>query len=515
MSTKIVTGNAGGGSGGIASVPDELIFPDAITRDDYFSTNPSKLKKDIYVTVGGTLQKYDGDQFINVSAIIRGEPGADAPGLLIQYSATGNSGWTTNLNLAIHKYWRWSTDGGLSWSADFVKFSGEGGSGVPEPYSMIVGSNGKLQLYKDGELIQEQDETGAWIATSVSTGTGSLHLGDLHSVGSGGENVIFLNTDSTIAWYPGWGGVSVDGTQALDISARIHGELSFAEPIGEPLTSGSVPYVDNFEASSDVVFFYGEVIPAETFSGRLRWIANKSTGKEVAAFYFDAVLVEGQRAIVPFKYPLWVKSGQSFSIEITKDNGDLLQVRGGSLQPTKPYRKTYYRTFTDYNVFHQGNVADLSSELSSLAGNDRISANAIKDFPIADASNIGMVKIGATMTVNGEGEINSAISPTSIKIVSDEAARLLIPGSSGAILAIQQDNGFTYGIEANQDTSVVGNWKQIGVVATSVVSFNGRSGAVVPETGDYNQKQIKTIHDDTGAEGWFGIDNTGIYWETP
>ncbi len=298
-----------GSSGGTIDVPDSLRFADTIVRDDYFATNPSKLKTNVYVTVAGQLQRYNGDFFEDTSVVIKGDSGEDAPKMAIQYSATGNSGWQNTVNLSIHKYWRWSTDGGSTWSPDFVKFSGDGGSGVPEPYSMIIGTNERLQLYKDGSLIQEQDETGSWI------------LGN--------------------------------------------------------------------------------------------------------------------------------------------------------------------------EAFHSGNAAAQATSLNSLTGNERLLASAIRDFPLMSETVLGMAKLGATMSINGDGELDTAISPTGIKIVADEAARLLIPASGGAILAIQQDNGFTYGIEAGEDTSVTGNWRQIGTVATDVVSFNGRNGAVVPTDEDYTLDLIK------------------------
>jgi len=47
----------------------------------------------------------------------------------------------------------------------------------------------------------------------------------------------------------------------------------------------------------------------------------------------------------------------------------------------------------------------------------------------------------------------------------------------------------------------------------SVEDATPRTGTIVPATGDYTQAQIHTIHDDTAVTGFFGIDNTGIYWD--
>jgi len=503
-----------GGGGSSLSVPNDFIFASNVARDDYFAVNPSKLRSDIYVSVAGQLQKYVSDTFVDVSAVIKGSSGSNAPDMLIQYSANGSSGWSNTLNAALHKYWRWSTDNGVTWSPNYIKFSGDGATGgVPEPYSMSVSAGGKLQLFKDGELIQEQDETGAWIKYAVTTGTGSLHLGDLHSVGSAGENVIFKNEDSTLAWHPCWGAISADGATVIEQSARVHsGTLGAVEPVGA-IGAGIVDYDSAFSVSGNVVFLYLDVMAGETYSGKCYLtVVNAVTGKTICEFLFNANTTAGNEFRVPFKYPLWMVDGQQFTTKITKEDGGFLQVRANSAG-NEPWRRATFRTFTDETVFHTANAALQAQALNALTGADRLSANAIRDFPVMSSTVLGLAKLGTTMSINGDGELNTAVSPTGIKIVADQAARLSIPTSGGAIIAIQQDNGFTYGIEANQDTSVVGNWKQIGVVATNVVSFNGRNGAVVPATGDYNQKQIKTVHDDTAVEGFFGIDNNGIYWD--
>jgi len=377
---------------------------------------------------------------------------------------------------------------------------------------MVVGNNGKLQLFKDGALIQEQDETGAWIATSVTTGTGSVHLGDLHSIGRGGENVVFVNTDSNIAWFPAWSGLSTDATQSIPMTARTHIDSINTEPLGSVATTGSIDFSDTITSPHNLALYFVNIVPAETFSGRLRWVATKSTGKELSAIYFDADFVADQLETVPFKYPLWLVEGQVFTGELLKDDGTYLKVRPCATDAGRPWRALEFSMYWDNVVFHEGNAILQAQSLNSLMGADQLSANAIRNFPVMSSTKLGMAKLGATMSITGNGELNTSVSPTGIKIVADESARLAIPMSGGAILAIQQDNGFTYGIEANEDTSVALNWSRIGTVATNVVSYNGRNGAVLPTTGDYTQDQIKTVHDDTLVEGWLGVDNGGVYW---
>ena len=249
--------------------------------------------------------------------------------------------------------------------------SGGGGKGsaLPTPYKFKKdNTTGKLQLLKDGKTIQEQDETGAWVAMGVSTGTGSIHIGDLHSNGSGGENVVWVNEDSAIAYFPAWAGVARNGSSAFSATMRDHGALTSADPNGAVVNSSSVNYNATFTSPADVAFFYIEIVPAETYTGRVMWKADKNTGKEVAAFYLDITATTGTRLTIPFKYPLWAKSGQTFTVSITKDDGTYLKVRGGTTAPSQPYRRIFTRTFVD-NPVAIANYGDTKSSFKTTDHN--------------------------------------------------------------------------------------------------------------------------------------------------
>ena len=507
----------GNGNGSSLAVRNDLIFSNVNDRDDFFATSPSRLTDDLNVVVNGGLQKYTDGSWVDITPIIQGGKGADAPELSIHYSANGLNGWSATLNPILHKFWRWSTDNGTTWMPVppvTARFSAStAGGGVPDPFDYFVSAQGKLQLRKYGQVIAENDENGGYITKSITTGTGSLHLGDLHSIGSANENVVFKNEDSTLAWHPCWGAISADGTQVVEQTARVHSDnVLMVTPVGSVGTS-VVDYNDEFTVVGDSVFLYLDIIPRETYVGKLTLnITKKSNGKEVSKFDYNANYTSGVRNRVPFKYPLWAFDGQQFDTTITKPDDSFLQVTS-NIAGTQPYRETYYRTFTDELVFHSGNAALQATALNVLTGNDRISAEAIRDFPTMSTTVLGVAKLGATMSIDGSGELNTAISPTGIKIVVDQAARLAIPISGGAILAIQQDSGSTYGIEAGEDTSVAGNWKQIGTVATDVVSFNGRNGGVVPAAGDYDMEQIGLTDQTNSAKYVFRVDNGVPYIE--
>lgn len=295
---------------------------------------------------------------------------------------------------------------------------------LPTPYTFkLSASTGRLELWKNGKLIQAQDETGSWITMGVSTGTGSLHIGDLHSNGSGGENVVWVNEDSAVAYFPSWAGVAKDGSSAFSATVREHGALTTAEPNGAVAAGTSVDYLATFTAPADVAFFYIDIVPAETFTGRVLWKAEKSTGKEVASFFLDVVAVAGSALKIPFKYPLWAKSGQTFTVSIQKDGGAYLKVRGGATAPTIPYRKTYTRTFTDYNVHHTGNPAAIARNLETLTGSDQLSPQALRSLTatraiVTDANGKPAV---SSVTSTELGVLSGTSSKTSPIIVDSDA----------------------------------------------------------------------------------------------
>ncbi len=514
-----LTYGGSGSSSGALDVRSSHIFATTTARNTYFTSNPSEVVEDMYISVSGVLQKRQAGAWVDVSAVIKGQTGTNAPAMLINYSADGLTGWTPTLNNLTHKYWRWSTDNGVSWlpvppAVALFKLE-DTGSAVPPPYEYVVNGNGELELQKGGTPIMTVDEDSLWVREGLNTGDGEINIGEMHYVGSAGDMIAIKNNSSNMIAVPAFSSISPDGTTIVESTARVHvSGIQTLFPAGG-VGIGQVDYNSTFVPTVNSAFVYVRIIPDETYVGDLTLtVRNVSSGKKVSQFTFAASTFTGTPFQIPFKHPLWLRAGQTYSTAITKINGSYLSARS-NVAGDQPYRESSFLEYSDQPIFHAGNAAAQATALSALTGSNRVAASAIRDFPVMTNSVYGMAKLGTTMSINGSGELNTTISPTGIKIVADEAARLAIPLSTGVTLAVQQDTGITWGIEASLDPSVALNWKQIGTVATSVVSFNGRTGGVTPATGDYNQKQIKTIHDDTLVEGWFGWDNNGLYFESP
>lgn len=76
-------------------------------------------------------------------------------------------------------------------------------------------------------------------------------------------------------------------------------------------------------------------------------------------------------------------------------------------------------------------------------------------------------------------------------IVADKAARLALPVWDDLTIAYQQSDSTAWGLDAGANPSVAGNWSLMGSTAVDGVSaFNGRTGVVLPQAGDYTAAQV-------------------------
>lgn len=75
--------------------------------------------------------------------------------------------------------------------------------------------------------------------------------------------------------------------------------------------------------------------------------------------------------------------------------------------------------------------------------------------------------------------------------VPDKAARLALTNYTDLTIAYQSDTGDAWGLDANADATVEANWSRLGnAQAVGVQSFNGRTGNIAPQPGDYITSMI-------------------------
>ena len=92
--------------------------------------------------------------------------------------------------------------------------------------------------------------------------------------------------------------------------------------------------------------------------------------------------------------------------------------------------------------------------------------------------------------------------------VNSEADRLTVSTYPDLTIAYQMDDGSSWVINGNDDPSNIDNWTKLGsALISQVSSFNGRTGNVSPESGDYTSGMITETD-----EKQFASKNEKISW---
>lgn len=461
-----------GGTGGGLAVKNKHIFPDNSARDAYFANNPLEQEEGLHISVNKTLQKYIDGMWTDMSAVVKGDP---APAMKFQFSANGDGAWENVLNTGIHRYWRWSIDDGLTWSPNYVPFSGGGSGSVPAPYSMSVSPEGKLQLYKYGTKIQEQDETGTWISESVQTGVGSFHLGKAHSISSTGQNVGFkneytsVNDANKLFFFPTWEAVSVDGLQTLNATTLKFQPLTQTQPNGN-VTALDVLYDFNITSGVNFTVFSVSFVPSENYKGVLRNIiySNVST-EEIYNTPVDVDLTAGVEYTVLYKYPFFVRTGDTLRATLTKANNTPLSVKAGSNNNALPWRRLSQRFFEDSELLSFKEPAKVARSLEQLTD-----AEALDVFKL---KNVGLLSKG-----NYRGELPTTLADLANSSKGDWWKASAPKTLGGTNFAIGDElyciNNTVMSPSDLTNFSVVVNVSQL--MSASTATVNGQAGIVPP-----------------------------------
>lgn len=341
------------------------------------------------------------------------------------------------------------------------------GALLPSPYNFGLSLDNKLQIKQGSEVIFEQDNTGAYIKREVLTGTGSVVLGDIHSIASVGENVVFRNEVSDVIWFPVWQGISEDGQVNKPPTSRNFSAFTTVSPDGA-LGSSIVPYESMITTSggSACVFSVSFKI-AEDINERLIWtVLDVDDGnREITSFIIDPVSwVSGSTQQLNLKYPIFIENGHTLSSSLRKfSSGEIVDVYSTIDFPTKPWRSLGIRSYTDE--------------------------------PIIDVTRLGAINGVATLDNAGKVPLNQLPNIDNVDrlTVADQAARYALPVSTKFRIVLQLDTNIQWYIEANDTPSVPSNWAEGGYVGTQVVSFNGRNGAVMPLLGDYTAALVGAV----------------------
>lgn len=383
MTIKFRRLSGGSGEGGIPSLSNDVIFPSNVERDAYFAANPEKLKDGVLVSSGGVLQKWDSNtsSFVDITPVISGK---DAPELVIQYSATGVDGWETTLNTSTHKYWRWSTNGGVTFSADSVPFTSSGGGasvdGIPVNHIPMVGEDGKL------------------VDSAAFMDDRNLHL----------EGSLVLGTTASIYNAVGTIGYSLpDGSDALGVNS-IYTEQGTGDPFYYKLgaredfpictergTTIPSPYGFSYVKQGDNLLYDLKFVPKSAGTLRLRYYLG--TEPLISKLIFDEVRAVTE-AEVTAGLPVLFGKGNKFlvpageriyiSLEgVALDGGvPTTGQRQGVLTPylvptVHAYRKKPFFDFGWFNYDNANRSQIVQPGVWTTLQNDTLGVNTYTNFP--------------------------------------------------------------------------------------------------------------------------------------
>lgn len=128
---------------------------------------------------------------------------------------------------------------------------------------------------------------------------------------------------------------------------------------------------------------------------------------------------------------------------------------------------------------------DYSAQITSLQDKDVTQDSRITAFEASLLSKAGLVNGKVPYDQLPEFPVGRKVN------VANSAERLALPSYGDLTIAYESDTGDAWGLDANDDPSVAGNWSKLGnTQAIGVASFNGRTGNIGPQTGDYNTGQI-------------------------
>lgn len=260
------------------------------------------------------------------------------------------------------------------------------GSTLPAPYTFALDSStGKLQLFNNGVLVSSQDENGTFISTDVTTGVGSFKLGEIHSMSSAGQNVVFVNNDSGIAWFPTWQAVSSDGVNIYEATTRVFEPLQLdTQPYGavDAVNITGFTALVNAPNNQNTAFFGFKVRAGENYNGPLTFTASLvPSGLEIIKTVFDATSwVAGSDYTLLLDYPLFINAGETVSVNIKKNNHQILQVHSQALSSTDPWAAVTYRHYADKKIFCSGDVVSIIQEIESQVGTSRLDVTKLKNL---------------------------------------------------------------------------------------------------------------------------------------
>lgn len=328
------------------------------------------------------------------------------------------------------------------------------GSTVPEGYEYRVNGD-KLELWNTSvapeELLMTHTLDLTTVSGSLQTSLNTLFLEQAHSISSAGEDVVFKNLQSGYLFNPIWCPSDEEGVNAPD---PVY--FKFSSTVTDYYPNGNTPAMTAVAGQYAAVFPFNAVIfsfayaVGEAYTGQLTLEAKNLFGGTIYRKKIpSATYAIGDIAQFPRTFTR-LFAGESLVIRILKeDNTTILLKAGDDLD--EPWRVTATREFVSREVIY--------ADEAGLLPTDRLPA-------------VGSVEVGTVNTLN-------------------DLYALPVSPKFRMYVVLSEDR--MYYLNPNLDPSVPSNWIAGPSTVAAVASFNNRTGAVMPLTGDYTASMVGAV----------------------
>jgi hypothetical protein len=466
----------------------------------------------------------------------------------------------------------------------------------------------KVEIWLNDDLLFQANKQGTKVMHSLETGVGSLILGGVFTIGSGGERVLVVDRQTNEAYVVGGTKLDNGGAQATVQQQLVVKQLITPVIGGSPQPQSTAATWTEAPAGNAIIYS-NTLVAAEDYTGQLSYRTTiVESGILAVSFDIDASFLAGDEVRIDYTYPVIAPKGVQVRVEITKEDGSPLLVAQGTTFD-QAYRATRLRPYDERPLYDaslisgfdtiflggiyivdctageanitvsrdQGMTAfrihdfgstfsnsnpcnllfggttgtfklrhakdsyefywtganwryiDLNSGQGGLVqdgvesvSNDITFGDGLKKAGnsitlakagVGSGEKIGGIKIGTGLAITEDGTVSATASSESTVTVANETEMLALPISAGGYRVNRTDLEQIYYLNSGDNPATLGNWIAGPSTALAVLTWNNRNGSVMPQNGDYTMRQIKVVHDDSGAEGFFGIDNNGIYFD--
>ncbi len=215
----------------------------------------------------------------------------------------------------------------------------------------------------------------------IETTLSSLHLGEQHTVSSGGENVFFTNEHSKVNWFPAWGGVTKG--QNIKASARNYSELRVKT---EPSGTNYFPFRELYENPENISVFEFSLVSGQALTAGevLRYSVSVYDGAEADEIgsgtfqsnlqheiYEEYITLEedldiGATLSIKFDHPVEIHAGAVIydQMVIESTGGYFLALEGDRVNVFA--QSIEYKNFTDENLVTEDAIENSSLEVYDI-----------------------------------------------------------------------------------------------------------------------------------------------------